>query len=200
MDLIREELNVLEVKLGADEDRRQFGTTRFKPNFRSLGARGLGKKAQEFKREWANLYAPGFGKLLETLESGRGEWGETEILAEDVEVSFEPKPGFAAAADRVGSVFFDTTLDDELRDLGLLRELVNRIQTARKEMGLEYTDRINLSVLGSERIARVVDRYKETLAAEVLAVEVCTPEHKPSAKVSEVDLDGEAVQLGIVRA
>ncbi|HEV3192675.1 MAG TPA: class I tRNA ligase family protein, partial [Polyangiaceae bacterium] len=199
-DLIREELNVLDVKLGTDEDRRHFGTTRFKPNFRSLGARGLGKKAQEFKREWATPDAAGFGRLFETLKSGRGEWGETEILAEDVEVSFEPKPGFAAAADRVGSVFLDTTLDNELRDLGLLRELVNRVQAARKDRGLEYTDRIHLSALGSERIARLVDRYKETLAAEVLAIEVCATDHKPGANVSEVDLDGEVVQLGIVRA
>lgn len=160
----------------------------------------MGKKAQEFKREWATLDAAGVGKLFETLKSGRGEWGETEIMAEDVEVSFEPKPGFAAAADRVGSVFLDTTLDDELRELGLLRELVNRVQAARKDMGLEYTDRINLSALGSERIARVVDRYKETLAAEVLAVEVGATEHKPGASVSEVDLDGEVVRLGIVRA
>ena len=202
VDLVREELNVLEVRVGTDEDRRQFGTTKFKPNFRSLGARGLGKKAQEFKLAWANADSTGFEALLETVKSGRGEWKGTQIVAEDVEVSFEPRPGFAAAADRVGSVFLDTTLDDELRDLGLLRELVNRIQTARKEMSLEYIDRIRLWIRGSERVRGVADRHKALLLSEVLAVELttdATAKTDPGADVHEAELDGEVVQLGILR-
>jgi isoleucyl-tRNA synthetase len=121
-------------------------------------------------------------------------------VADDVEVAFEPKAGFAAAADRVGSVFFDTTLDEELLDLGLLREIQSRVQAMRKEIGLEYTDRIRLAVLGAERVSRVVNAYRAALAIEVLAVEISTTQAFPSSAIREVDVEGETVRLGITRA
>ena len=50
VDAIREELNVLEVRFGTDDDRSKFGKTTYKPSFRSLGQRGLGKLAQELEQ------------------------------------------------------------------------------------------------------------------------------------------------------
>ena len=126
--------------------------------------------------------------------------GEVEIVADDVEVSLAPRAGFAAASDRVGSVFLDTSLDDELRDLGLLREIQSRVQAMRKELAFEYTDRIRLSVIGSERVCGVVETYKELLAAEVLASDISTTDFLPGAEVREVDAEGESVRLGISRA
>jgi isoleucyl-tRNA synthetase len=200
IDMIRDELNVLDVKLGTSDDRALFGTTRYKPNFRSLGQRGLGRLAQELKRAWAAPDSRDLEVIAAALKAGSAKRGEVEIVADDVEVSFEPRAGFAAAADRVGSVFFDTTLDDELRDLGLLREIQSRVQAARKEIGLEYTDRILLSVLGGERVARVVGAYREALANEVLAVDLSTTDLFAGAEVREVDVEGERVRLGITRA
>jgi isoleucyl-tRNA synthetase len=115
-------------------------------------------------------------------------------------MSFEPAPGVAAAADRVGSVFLDTQLDDELRDLGFVRELQNRIQTIRKEMALEFTDRIRVWVEGSDRVRAIVDGYRETLAPEVLAVEVLTTKPDAGAEVREADVEGQAVRIGVARA
>jgi isoleucyl-tRNA synthetase len=200
LDMVRGELNVLEVVLGTSDDRTQFGTTRYKPNFRTLGQRGLGRLAQELKRAWATPDASEREVIQAALKLGSTQRGDADILADDVEVSFEPKPGFAAAADRVGSVFLDTKLDDELRDLGLLREIQSRVQTMRKEMGLEYTDRIHLSVLGGERVGRVVETYKDALGLEVLAVDISTNHLFPGAEVREVDLEGDRVRLGITRA
>jgi isoleucyl-tRNA synthetase len=200
IDMIRDELNVLDVKLGTSDDRALFGTTRYKPNFRTLGQRGLGRLAQELKRAWAAPDSRDLEVISTALKAGSAKRGEVEIVADDVEVSFEPRAGFAAAADRVGSVFFDTTLDDELRDLGLLREIQSRVQAARKEIGLEYTDRILLSVLGGERAARVVGAYREALANEVLAVDISTTDLFPGAEVREVDVEAERVRLGITRA
>jgi hypothetical protein len=67
-------------------------------------------------------------------------------------------------------------------------------------MGLEYTDRILLSVLGSDRIGRVVNAYRDVLAMEVLAAQVSTDDQFPGAEVRAVDIDGEGVRLGITRA
>jgi isoleucyl-tRNA synthetase len=203
-EIIREELNVLAVELGTADDRAAFGTTTYKPNFRSLGQRGLGKLAQELKKAWSVAQGTGASTALaqEALRHGRAvhEGTGVEILRDDVEMSFEPKPGYAAAADRVGSVFLDTTLDEELRDLGLLRELKNAIQNLRKEMGLEYTDRIRLGIQGSERVARVVTRHATELAQEVLATTISTTRAVEGGEEREVDVEGETVRLSAVRA
>jgi isoleucyl-tRNA synthetase len=200
LGMIRDELNVLDVTLGTSDDRASFGTTKYKPNFRTLGQRGLGRLAQELKRAWVTPDANELDVIRVALTLGAAKRGDIDIVADDVEVSFEPKTGIAAAADRVGSVFFDTTLDEELLDLGLLREIQSRVQAFRKEMGLEYTDRILLSVLGGERVSRVVNAHCDALAIEVLAARISTEQHFPGADVREVAIDGEGVWLGIARA
>jgi isoleucyl-tRNA synthetase len=209
-EMIRDELNVLKVEWAAADARREMGRTRYKPNFRSLGRRGLGKLAQELKRDWAFSEQPGAAhspkvgyevQIIErALKYGSARRGDVEIQRDDIEVVFEPKPGIAAAADRVGSVFLDTMLDDELRGLGLLRELVSRIQAARKEMGLEYTDRIRVSVLGGDKVRRVVEAHTDALKAEILAIEVSTTQLAAASDVREMDVEGEALRLGISRA
>jgi isoleucyl-tRNA synthetase len=201
LDMIREELNVIEVRLGTADDRRGFGVTRYKPNFRTLGQRGLGKLAQELKTAWARGDAKELEIAAEALAHGRARRGSDELVADDVEISFEPKAGIAAAADRVGSVFLDTTLDDELRELGLVRELLNRIQTMRKEIGLEYTDRILLAVLAGEPISRLVERHRDIIAQEVLATVVSTAPLARDRETFEraLDLEGQALTLEIQR-
>ena len=199
-DAIREELNVLDVKVGSHEERGNFGRTEYKPNFRSLGQRGMGRVAQELKKATAAGDADTLRAKLDALKFGKSSWRGHEILREDIEVAFEPNPGVAAAADRIGSVFLDTEIDDELRDLGLLREVLSRIQAMRKEMGLEYTDRVRLSVRAVGRIRGVVEKHRDVLAAEALAVEVSTEAHAPGAELRDLDVEGEAVTLGIARA
>jgi hypothetical protein len=70
----------------------------------------------------------------------------------------------------------------------------------RKELGLEYTDRIRLAIVGTTRVRRVVETYQDALAAEVLAVEVSYSEMGERMEVRELDVDGEAVRIGIARA
>ncbi len=200
--MITEELNVLDVTFVSHEDAAKYGQYSYKPNFRTLGQRGLGKQAQELKKAWANLDPAGKRALDAIVQSGKGEYAGVEILRDDVEAFFETKPGFAAAGDRVGVVVLETTLDDELRDLGLAREIQNRVQTVRKEMGLEYTDRIKLAVLGSERVGRVIARDAERLSAEVLADAISTSPTAWSAGGAEhpVEVEGERIAIVVTRA
>jgi len=200
-DEIREELNVLSVRVGGEGDRQAFGKTSFKPNFRSLGARGLGKVAQELKQAWSCADAAAEHEIARrALADGHVMRGGVELLRDDVEMTFEPTAGFASASDRIGSVFLETKLDAELRDLGLLRELLNRIQTMRKDWGLEYTDRIRVWLRGSPRVIRVIDEHRDTVTAEVLAVDVTHGEAPSGALVRDVDVEGEQVSIGISRA
>jgi isoleucyl-tRNA synthetase len=195
--MIREELNVLDVALGTPAQRQDFGTVFVKPNFRTLGQRGLGKLAQELKAAWAA--GKGLDVAFAALDAGEAVWDGVKVTRDDVEMTFEPKPGFASATDRVGSVFLDTTLDERLRDLGLLREVQYRIQAMRKDLGLEYTDRIEVSVVGGARVARIVEEHRDALMAEVLAVDVSTQAHPQGAEVREMDVEGETVRVGVAR-
>jgi isoleucyl-tRNA synthetase len=172
----------------------------YKPNFRTLGQRGLGKKAQELKKAWAKLSDSERKSLDAIVADGKGSFNGVELVREDIEAAFETKPGFAAAGDRVGVVILETTLDDELRDLGLFRELLNRVQAARKELELEYTDRIRIGITGSERVKGIVDRHGDELARETLAVSVSSREHPAGADRKEMDVEGELVTIAVAKA
>jgi isoleucyl-tRNA synthetase len=200
LEAIREELNVLDVKLGTADDSRGFGTVRYKPNFRSLGQRGLGKVAQDLKKALVSD-ADAVAAMVKAHRQGRALWGAQEILREDVEVTFEPAPGFAASADRVGSVFLDTKLDAKLRDLGLLRELQNRLQNVRKEMGLEYTDRIRVVLYATERVVALVRAHEGALGAELLAdvVDAIVGVAPREAEFREIEVEGERMWIAVAR-
>jgi isoleucyl-tRNA synthetase len=203
---IADELNVLETRFVPMTEAAGYVEFRVKPNFRTLGQRGLGKEAQALKKVMGALGSREAGALASTVLAGGAVTLEgVELRRDDVEVELVAKPGFAAAGDRIGVVLLDTQIDDELRDLGFVREIVNRVQTMRKELGLEYTDRIRLGVVGGERVRSVVDRHKDAIAREVLAQGVRTESLGASgssgsyALARDVDVDGEAVRLEIER-
>lgn len=203
--MIREELNVLSLTFVPPSGARSFVEYKLKPNFRTLGQRGMGREAQALKKSLANL-GPAEAAALhgDLLTHGKVTHEGVELLAEDVEVSFETKAGFAAAGDRVGVVVLETTLDDELRDLGFLRELQNRLQNERKEQGLEYTDRVDVEVFGSPRVKGIVDRHASDLGREVLARRLVAgaldgAEGPARGDLKDLEVEGERVRVGLRR-
>ena len=197
-DLLKDELNVLEREIVSPSVAARFVEYRLKPNFRTLGQRGLGKEAQALKKQMAAMPSADAATFAATLmESGRAELGGTVLERADVEIEFASKEGFAAAGDRAGVVVLETTLDDELRDLGFARELQNRVQVMRKELGLEYTDRIALGVLGDDYVRAIVKKDEARLMAEVLAVSTDTTAMPSGATTRDVDVEGRKVTLGI---
>jgi isoleucyl-tRNA synthetase len=141
------------------------------------------------------------GVLASSLMEGSSVAHEgVDLRREDVEIEFVAREGFAAAGDRVGVVVLDTRMDDDLLDKGLVNELVNRVQVARKEIGLEFTDRIKVSLVGNARVHAVVQRFKGAIAAEVLAIEVSADVPIKGGYDREVEVEGHAVRLGVARA
>jgi isoleucyl-tRNA synthetase len=212
-EMIREELNVLSHEIVGPDRVREFVEYKLKPNFRTLGQRGLGKQAQELKKAMGAFSADQAAGVVAALQAtGRAKVQDVELEREDVEVAFETKGTLWAAGDRAGVVVLDTRLTTELRDLGFLRELLSRIQTMRKEMGLEYTDRIRVWVEGNERVCAIVHNHRDLLAAEVLAVQVSASPSAPhaprgdpasalgDATLLDVEVEGENIRLGVARA
>jgi isoleucyl-tRNA synthetase len=199
-ELVREELNVHEIHFVADAD--EYVTYRIKPNFRALGPR-VGKRMPKLK---AALAEADGGALLRALEVD----GSVTIVVDgdpialdgsEIAVDLEAREGFAAAAGNAGVVVLRTALTPELLAEGLFREVLNRVQGFRKELDLEYTGRIRLSLDGSPRLIDAVRPRVEDLGRETLAVEVAlgvAPEE--GAHVLEATIDGEALVLGLSRA
>ncbi|MGV3636402.1 MAG: DUF5915 domain-containing protein, partial [Flavobacteriales bacterium] len=172
-ELVLSEVNVKElVILDASESKL---TKKIKPIFPKLGAR-LGKL---MKGTAAAVSAFDQAQIaeLETKGSMRltVEGQEVELLRDDVEITADNVPGLSVASDGALTVALDITLTDELISEGIARELVSRIQTLRKETGLEITDRIALHIErnGDARFARAVGTHAGYILAETLAV---TPE------------------------
>jgi isoleucyl-tRNA synthetase len=168
--LIAEELNVHEVRFMSRGHEAGAVSFKLKPNFRTLGPR-LGKRVQEVKRalqtaDAARLHAELASGGKATLEVGGDR---IELAPEEIEVAVEAAQGFAAETGRIGVVVLHTTLSEELVDEGILREVTSRIQQARKDGKLEFTDRIRLRIDGSERVLRVAAAGREHIQRECLA-------------------------------
>jgi isoleucyl-tRNA synthetase len=201
VELIGEELNVHEVRFLRPGEEGQAVRYALKPNFRALGPK-LGKKVQLAKQVLAKADAGALraelateGQVTLDLEGERVDLGPAEI-----EVSVEAAEGYAAAGGRVGVVVLHTALTEELRDEGLGRELLARIQGLRKELGLEFVARIRLAIDGSERVHRVVQAAEAMLKREALIerLEIGAPSFE--ATVRELSVDGELVRVALLLA
>ncbi|MCA9599813.1 MAG: isoleucine--tRNA ligase [Myxococcales bacterium] len=196
--LIAEELNVHAVHFmfpGHEDGAVSF---KLKPNFRALGPR-LGKQVQAVKKalEGANGEAL-HAELSKTGKITLSVEGEAlEFSPEEIDVAVEAADGFAAQTGGVGVVVLHTTLTDVLVDEGILREIVSRVQATRKEQQLEFTDRIQLAVGGSERVRRIAEANSEHIARECLATAVTVGD---DAKGTEYTLGEESVVLGVEKA
>lgn len=200
--MMKDELNVLAVEVvtsGAD----QYVTYRVKPNFRTLGQKGMGAEAQTLKKNMAGM-SPADAQALVTqiLAEGKATVFGVTIDVADLEVGFDAKEGYAAAGSRIGVVVLDTRLDDELKDLGYVREVLNRIQTARREMGLDFVDRIHVAFAGSERGERVVKAHTSLITSECLATALHVGEGQgPRGDgLREVEIEGDKARLWITKA
>ncbi|HTJ84694.1 MAG TPA: isoleucine--tRNA ligase [Polyangiaceae bacterium] len=203
-DLIAEELNVKEVRLLAPGEEAGFVKYALKPNFKALGPK-LGKQVQACKAALAKADAGALrtelatrGKIDLALEGG----ATVELGPEEVDVAVEAAPGYAAAGGRVGVVVLATELDESLKDEGLAREVLARVQAFRKDAGLEFSDRIRLHVGGSDALVRVATANRAMLAKESLASAISVGSEASAAggaATRELAVDGETLVLALVR-
>jgi len=197
-DLIREELNVKALHLVPKAD--EYVRYVVKPNFRALGPR-VGKRMPAVKAALADADGAALLRALETdgrvsIDAG-GE--AVELGPEEIAVSLEAREGFAAASGADGVVVLRTALTPELVEEGHYREVLNRVQTFRKELDLEYTGRIRLSLDGASALLDAVRPREADLARETLAVVVSLGQAPADgAHVREVQIDGQTLTLGLV--
>jgi isoleucyl-tRNA synthetase len=112
------------------------------------------------------------------------------LIAEDLEIQRSGIHGWEVETDFGISVAADTQITDELRNEGLAREFVNRVQNMRKEADFDVTDRITIAWQGGEQIYRALSALKSYIAGETLATGIeCGT--LPDADISKTwDIEG----------
>ncbi len=197
LGLVRDELNVHDVHFAPRAD--DYVRYEVKPNFRALGPK-VGKRMPALKAALAN--ADGAALLRQLESEGRCslvvEGSELALGPDEISVSLEALPGFASASGGVGVVVLRTQLNPELIAEGLFREVVNRVQTLRKELDLEYTGRISLTLAGAQELLAAVQPRASELAREALAVRIeLATAPAPGAHVHEATIDGFPLTIGL---
>jgi isoleucyl-tRNA synthetase len=197
LDIVADELNVKRVDLAGTAD--VFGRWRAKPDFQVLGPR-LGARM----RAAASALAEDDGSLAARLAAGEQveiaiDSGPSIVIGPgDVALSQDVRAGYGVATEGGVTVALELDVTRELRREGAARELVRMIQDARKEAGLEVTDRIDLGVETSDEAAEALAAHRDEIAEETLASELRTEAVDGFRQASE--LDGVPVVVTLKRA
>jgi isoleucyl-tRNA synthetase len=194
--LVTAELNVKELDFVSDES--ELVSYSAKPNYRALGPR-FGKRMPQVAAAVEALDAAHVAAVLaEGGEVGINiDGSDHSLTAEDVTLALQPLEGYEVEAEAGHAVALQLELDDELRREGLAREIVHAVQIARKDAGLEITDRIALTLTGDDDLLAAAQAHQDYLANEVLATSVS---YDGSANGATAKIDGRELKIGISRA
>ncbi len=169
-NLIKHEVNIKDVQIL--DDASDILIKQIKPNFKTLGPkfgkdmRFIAAAVKEFNQEDINKIEKVGNIILEI--NGKN----ITLELSDVEISSKDIEGWLVASERGLTVALDVTISEDLRKEGVARELVNRIQNARKETGLEVTDKIKLTVLNYQNLQHSIKENKDYIMSETLTKEL----------------------------
>ena len=169
-NLIKHEVNIKEIQLM--EDASDILIKQIKPNFKVLGPK-FGKDMRFIAAEVGKFTQEDINKIEKdkNISINVNEKNITLSL-EDVEISSKDIEGWLVANEGALTVALDVTITDDLRKEGIARELVNRIQNARKDTGLEVTDKIKLTVLNYANLKDSINDNKDYIMSETLTKEL----------------------------
>ncbi len=186
------ELNVKEIAYSTDEG--AFIRLYAKANFKQLGRR-LGK---EMKRYATAIAALGPEALEAFVETGTLELEGERFGEGDLEVFREPQPATEALSNRFITIDLSTELTPALRQEGLAREVVNRIQRARKDADFHVSDRITVRYVAEAPLDAAIEAHGAYIGGETLAVAL-VPEANLGEEATAVTIDGAALRFTLTR-
>ncbi len=169
-DLIKHEVNIKEIELL--EDASDILVKQIKPNFKTLGPK-FGKEMKLIANAIHNFSKEDIATIERDQKIEVGLEGKMiNLELSDVEISSKDIEGWLVANEGAITVALDVIISEDLREEGVARELINRIQNARKDSGLEVTDKIKLSILKFEDFEKSIKKNKEYVMRETLTEEL----------------------------
>ena len=198
-DIIMEEINVQKIEYIEEEG--SVISKKVKPNFKTLGPR-FGKDMKALAEAIRIMSHKQIALLENQGHLSLDLDGKAfDILRDDVEIMHEDIEGWLVASDEANGIMvaLDTEMTEELEMLGLSREIVSRIQALRKESGFDITDRISLSIQGSEKLLDAVKKNDAYIKAETLTSSLITTPSDPSSAIKgrEESVNGEICWLSL---
>lgn len=196
-NIIKEELNVKEVELGAEMS--EFVNFDIKPNLPVLG-KEYGRYIPKIKEEIAKCNPL---DLANTVKSGKGyvimldEDTELELNSDNLLVMMQGKDGYSFAGEGEIGVMLDTTITKELKEEGYLREVLSKVQNMRKESGFEVMDNIDLYVSGSKEVMDVIKANEQEIKKDTLALSIKYDEENSNYK--DMSINGLPLKIAVVK-
>ena len=169
-DLIKHEVNVKEIELL--EDASDILVKQIKPNFKALGPR-FGKEMKQIANQINNLQSSDIKQIEEKgVLSIEINGKSINLERDDVEITSQDIEGWLVANEGSVTVALDVTISDALKEEGIARELVNRIQNLRKDSGFELTDRIEVFLQADTQIENAIKQNLDYIKLETLTEEL----------------------------
>ena len=197
VEIIEDELNVKSVEF--TEDVSAFTSYTFKPQLRTVGPK-YGKYLKQIQQTLASL--DGNQAMAKLKAEGALKLDnisdEVVLCEEDLLISMAQKEGYVSDSEGGVTVVLDTNLTPELIEEGMVREIISKLQTMRKEADFEVTDRIHVTYSGSDKVGEIFEKYGENIKTVVLADTVT--EGMTDGYQKEWKINGETVLLGVQKA
>lgn len=198
--LVLNEVNVKDVEY--IEDTTGLITKKIKPNFKTLG-----KKYGKLMKEISSVFGKISQKEIAAIETAgiNGEnyslaLSSTEVVLEpnDYEIISEDMPGWLVATEGKLTIALDISVTEELKNEGIARELINRIQNLRKDSGFEVTDKIDVIIENKEGVSKAIENFGDYVASQTLALDIkISDDVKDGAEVEWTD--GDNIKIRVIR-
>ena len=160
-------------------------------------AAAFGTLSQEVITEIQAAEVSGTGYVL-NLPSG-----DVTLNKGDYEISSEDMPGWLVATEGTMTIALDVTITEELKQEGVARELINRIQNLRKSSGFDVTDKIDVKIFADgndgEDIAASLVNFREYVAAQTLALSVESAPMAEAGDAPEVEWNEGSIRIAVAR-
>ncbi|MEZ4649523.1 MAG: isoleucine--tRNA ligase [Candidatus Eisenbacteria bacterium] len=191
LGIVQEEINVKTVEFHPFAEMAHWNV---KPNFKLLG-KELGPRMKEFQSAAQQLSD---SQVFELLEGGSVELLEEPRSKDAFMIELQPNQAFDHPCHASGAIVvaLDTDLSDELREEGLSRELINRVQRLRKDSGFDVDDRVRVTVAAPSELLGAFGRFQELIESETLS-SLLLGNGAADADASEEKIDGSQVRIGV---
>ena len=192
-DIIKDELNIKEIDLGADLSK--YVSYEIKPNLPVLG-RSYGRFIPAIRKAVAEMDQAALARKIQANETVTITINGTdiELNSENLQVTMNGLEGFTFAGEGEIGVVLDTLITDDLRREGYMREIISKVQNMRKDSGFEVTDKITLYVAGNPMLEEIVKRFSEFIQQETLAVSVV---YNADREYTECNINGEKLKIAV---
>ncbi|NNJ56782.1 MAG: isoleucine--tRNA ligase, partial [Bacteroidia bacterium] len=193
-DVIKAEVNIKEIEI-IDKDSNIIKKSA-KPNFKVLGP----KVGADMKAVTPSIFKFN-NDQISSLEKGEGikidaNGNSYEITSEDIEIITADIPGWQIMSDSNYTVALDLEISEELKEEGVARELVNKIQNLRKDKDFEVTDKINVKIAEHSYTDKAINTFNQYICGEILANELSIVN---SINDDIIDIDGNEIKIQLTK-